>query len=219
MALSFPFQPKDLILIFAALSISGSTLNVEFVQLRQGHCPFSVSQDLHLTTCTMSSNQQARTAATLSGTQEKVMDQVATPWSPHNPDVDAKVFPGHKQQQGPVQSRSVQLPRALLGVCGDWHGGVFLRSLPPAVQQQAHIHPESTCWAMCICHQSFHQQTRQLGFGYENATSGCVGWDPQKDRLTSPANSCKDFNEVPCLKKKKVNSESRILDARVMDMH
>lgn len=90
---------------------------------------------------------------------------------------------------------------------------------PWAAQQQTHIHPESTCWAMCTCHRSFHQQTRQLGFGYENATSGCVGWDPQKDRLTSPANSCKDSNEAPCLKKKKVNSESRILDARVMDMH
>lgn len=101
MALSFPFQPKDLILIFAALSISGSTLNVEFVQLRQGHCPFSVSQDLHLTTCTMSSNQQARTAATLSGTQEKVMDQVATPCPRTTQMLTPKSFLATNNNRGP----------------------------------------------------------------------------------------------------------------------
>lgn len=83
MALPFPFQPIDLILFFAGLSISGSTLNVEFIQPRQG------TFLSYLTRCSMSSAWQARTAVSLLGTQKKGMDPVASHWSPHNPGVDA----------------------------------------------------------------------------------------------------------------------------------
>lgn len=99
------------------------------------------------------------------------MDPVATPWSPHNPVVDAKVFPGHKQQQGPVQSMSVQLPRGTAWCVWrlTWRR---VPERPPSGGAAASSHP---CWKHLLSFVHLPSATevsisRQLGFGYENAT-------------------------------------------------